>query len=331
MKLRLLLIATLAFSVNSHSQPAIKPLDSVLTGFDYPFPVKYFACSIQNQQLKMAYMDVAPATANGKTIVLLHGKNFCGAYFEKVARELSNVGFRIIMPDQIGFGKSSKPTSIQFSFQLLAGFTKSLLDSLGVQNVIVLGHSMGGMLATRFALMFPERTEKLILEDPLGLEDYKLKVPYASVDKWFQSEMQQDYEKLKEYQQENYYANTWKPEYDRWVEMLAGWTIGPDKEIIARCNALTYDMIFTQPVVYELGKLKMPTLLIVGQMDKTAPGKNLVADSVRKTLGNFPALGKRAQKEIPNAKLVVIPGVGHLPHLMAFDAFINPLKEFLKQ
>lgn len=44
---------------------------------------------------------------------------------------------------------------------------------------------MGGMLATRFALMFPEMTEKLILLNPIGLEDWKIKVPYQTVDEWY--------------------------------------------------------------------------------------------------------------------------------------------------
>src|ERR1044071_3090500 len=75
-----------------------------LQGFAYPHPIQYFKLTSQQQALEMAYMDVAPtAKPNGRTIVLLHGKNFCGATWEETIRVLSATGFRVIVPDQIGF------------------------------------------------------------------------------------------------------------------------------------------------------------------------------------------------------------------------------------
>jgi pimeloyl-ACP methyl ester carboxylesterase len=65
----------------------------------------------------------------------------------------------------------------------LAQNTKAVLDELKIDKIYLLGHSMGGMLATRFALMYPEMVEKLILENPIGLEDWKLVAPYTSIDK----------------------------------------------------------------------------------------------------------------------------------------------------
>jgi len=279
----------------------------------------------------MAFMDVRPTNANGKVIVLLHGKNFNGAYWEQTARRLRDAGFRVIIPDQIGFGKSSKPQHLQYTFQLLAENTKHLLDSLNIQQAAILGHSMGGMLATRFALMYPERTSQLILVNPIGLEDWKLKVPYQSVEDWYQNELKNDYNSIKKYQQENYYHGTWEPRYEKWVIPLAGWTLNPDYERIAWNAALTYDMVFTQPVVYEFNQIKVPTLLIIGQLDRTALGKNLVSKEVAATMGNYPTLGKATAEKIPNARLVELEGVGHLPHIEAFDQFITPLLQFLKQ
>ncbi|MEY4545509.1 MAG: hypothetical protein RL685_1704 [Pseudomonadota bacterium] len=97
----------------------------------------------------------------------------------------------MIAPDQIGFCKSSKPTSYQFTFQQLAQDTQRLLQSLGVSRLVLLGHSMGGMLAMRYALQYPGKIEKLVLVNPIGLEDWKSKgVPYQSVDAWYQGELQ---------------------------------------------------------------------------------------------------------------------------------------------
>jgi len=315
----------------SAQQKAIEPAAINLENIKYPFPVRFMNTPLQWQPLKMAFMDVQPEKPNGKSVLLLHGKNFNGAYWETTANDLKKKGYRVIMPDQIGFGKSFKPRQFQYSFQLLASLTKGLLDSLGVEKVIVVGHSMGGMLATRFALMYPEVTEKLILEDPIGLEDYRLKVPFQPIESWYRNELKQDYNTLKKYQQENYYHGTWKPEYEKWMVILARWTMNVDYSILAWNNALTYDMIMTQPVVYEFDQLKMPTLLIVGELDKTALGKNLVSEEVRKTMGNYPELGKQTVEKIANAKLVVIPHTGHIPHIESFDQFIKAVTTFISE
>jgi len=309
---------------------AIPPQDATLSGYAYPYPVHYIHLNLQGQSLQMAYMDVRPPRPNGRVVMLLHGKNFCGAYWDSTAADLSRNGFRVIIPDQVGFGKSSKPEHLQYSFHLLAQNTRSLLDSLHITKTAVLGHSMGGMLAVRFALMYPEITEKLVLVNPIGLEDWKVKVPYQSVDQWYQSELRQDYEKIKKYQMDSYYAGQWQPAYDKWAQLLASWTKGPDYPLVARNAALTYDMIFTQPVYYEFEHIQAPALLIIGQRDRTALGKAKVPEEVRKTLGNYPALGKSAARRIPRAKLVPLEGVGHLPHIEAYDRFIAPLLGFLK-
>src|SRR5262245_7460687 len=89
--------------------------DRWLSGYAYPYPVKYFELEVQGAPSCMAYMDVAPATANGHVVMLLHGKNFSGAYWKRTAEALVARGYRVVVPDQIGFGKSSKPIDIQYS------------------------------------------------------------------------------------------------------------------------------------------------------------------------------------------------------------------------
>ncbi|WP_036600865.1 alpha/beta fold hydrolase [Olivibacter sitiensis] len=302
-----------------------------LEGFDYPFEVKYHHVSIQGEHLQMAFMDVRPQKPNGRVVVLLHGKNFNGAYWEQTAKDLSDEGYRVIVPDQIGFGKSSKPVSIQYTFQLLASNTKGLLDSLGIDRISLLGHSMGGMLATRFALSYPDMVEKLILENPIGLEDWKIHVPYQAVEEWYEGELAQTYEKMKQYQLTFYYDNQWKPEYDRWLALSAGWLASVDYPRVAWNSALLYDMIFTQPVCYEFGNLSMPTLLVIGQRDRTALGKAKAPKEAQELLGNYPKLGRETAEKIRNAELVEIEGIGHLPHIESYERFLLPLLHFLKQ
>jgi len=302
-----------------------------LEGFAYPWPVVRYRFHSQGQMLEMAYMDVNPARPNGRTAVLLHGKNFCAATWQATITALSDAGYRVIAPDQIGFCKSSKPERYQFSFQQLAGNTHALLQSLGVRRAAVIGHSTGGMLGVRYALMYPSEVEHLVLVDPIGLEDWKARgVPWQSVDALYQRELRTTAERIRSYERATYYAGAWKPAYERWVQMLAGLYRGAGRARVAWDSALLYDMIYTQPVIYELGALRMPVLLIIGDKDTTAIGKDSVSPEIRATLGNYPVLGKKAAAQIPHAKLVEFPDLGHAPQIQAPERFHKALLEGLQ-
>ncbi|RCS22203.1 alpha/beta hydrolase [Phyllobacterium salinisoli] len=298
-----------------------------LQGFAYPHPVERFALSSQGKDLSMAFMDVAPTgQANGKTVVLLHGKNFCGATWERSITKLTEAGYRVIAPDQIGFCASTKPEGYQFSFDQLATNTNALLASRGIERAIVLGHSMGGMLAARYAMNYPEAVEKLVLVNPIGLENWQAEgVPYATIDQLYQGELKTNFGSIKAYQQRFYYNGNWKPEYDRWVSMLAGMYAGPGKEIVAMNQAQTSDMVFTQPVVHAFGRIAAPTVLFIGGLDRTAPGANRAPGDIAKRLGNYPELGRKAAAAIPNARLVEFPDLGHSPQVEAPDRFHEAL------
>ncbi|GAA5127059.1 alpha/beta hydrolase [Luteolibacter yonseiensis] len=308
----------------------IPALDATLAGYAYPFEVKTLPLTEQGRALSMAYMDLKPeGTPNGKTVLLLHGKNFSGAYWERTAKDLSTRGFRVVIPDQIGFGKSSKPVDIQYSFQMMAAQTKTLLDHLELESVEVVGHSMGGMVATRFALMFPDLTEKLVLVNPIGLEDWKRKIPYQSIDEATAAEMKKTPQDVKDYMRNVYFDGKWKDEYDSLLTVQAGWLKGADKATLARVTALTSDMVVTQPVLYEFPDIKEPTLLVIGERDRTAIGKNLASKEVAATMGQYQELGKTTAAAIHGAKLVALPGVGHMPQVEAYDEYFKALVDFL--
>jgi pimeloyl-ACP methyl ester carboxylesterase len=236
----------------------------------------------------------------------------------------------VIAPDQIGFGKSSKPERYQFSFVQLAANTRALLASLGISRAVVVGHSMGGMLAVRFALCYPEATERLLLVNPIGLEDYAALVPPRTVDDWYAGELKQTPESVREYQRTSYYGGAWKPEYEAHTRLLAGWTRHPEWPRVAWDSALTTDMIFTQPVVHDLPRLRVRTRLVIGQRDRTALGRPFAPPEVQPTMGDYPRLGRLARDRIPGAELVELPGVGHAPQVEAFPAFEKALLEFVR-
>lgn len=308
------LLLTAALSAIAAEGPAYGP---ELQGFEYPYTVKHFAFESQGKSLQMGYMDVAAhGKANGRSIVLMHGKNFCGATWDASIKALSDAGYRVIAPDQIGFCTSSKPDHYQYSFQQLAANTQQLLKALGIQKASLLGHSTGGMLATRYALQYPEQVEQLALVNPIGLEDWKaLGVPYRTVDQWYERELKVTAQGIHDYQRSTYYDGRWKPEFDRWVDMYSGMAKGPGKSQVAWNSALIYDMIFTQPVFYEFKDLKVPTLLLIGTSDSTAINKDIASPEVKAKIGHYDVLGKQVAKLIPHSTLVEFPGMGHAPQM----------------
>lgn len=292
----------------------IDTLSITLENVKYAYPVKYFPIVAEGQDVRMAYMDIAPTQlANGRTVVLFHGKNFGGYYWTGVIRSLTSRGFRVVVPDQIGFGKSSKPF-IHYSFHQMAAWNKALLDALGIPKASILGHSMGGMLATRFALMYPDQTEKLLLENPIGLEDYRRFVPYISTDEQYKTELKSTAESVRKYYQSSYFT-LWKPEYEELVRVAGGVTNSADFPRWAKVAAMTYTMIYEQPVVYEFINIKVPTVLFIGKEDKTIVGKGLLSPDQQALYGQYRFLGKQTAAKIPGAKIIEFDGCGHIPHI----------------
>ncbi|KAF7511298.1 hypothetical protein GJ744_004863 [Endocarpon pusillum] len=305
--------------------------------FTYPWPIQYQELLTQQQSLCQAYMDVHPDPSISPipvgTVVLLHGKNFCGATWERTARVLLSSGYRVIIPDHIGFCKSSKPAAYQYSLQQLALNVHSILSSLNsTAPLTVIGHSLGGMLATRFTLMYLSLVSRLVLVNPIGLEDWKAKgVPYQSTDQIYLGERASNYTSIRGYEQSTYYLGTWTPAYDVWVDMLVRIYRGPEAEPYAFDQALITDAVYTQPIVYELPLLtKTKVLLLIGAKDTTAIGKAWAPPDVQRILGNYSVLGKEAASAIgTNATLVEFEDLGHAPQIQAPERFHKALMDWL--
>ena len=305
------------------------PLGADLERFAYPAPVRWFEGESQGSPVRMAFLDwPAAAPPKGTTIVLLHGKNFCAATWGETAVGLAAAGYRVIAPDQIGFCKSSKPRGYQYSFHSMARLTAALLDQAKAGKVVLVGHSTGGILATRFALLYPDRVARLVLVNPLGLNDTLSEgVPYTDLGTLRAEEAKTDAASIKAYQQRNYYDGKWRPAYDRWVAMLAGQYAGPGGDIVRDAQARLSDMIQTQPIAAELPRLTVPTTLIVGQRDLTAFRASSAPEARRAGIRTVPQAAETAVTRIPNARLIRLEQLGHSPQVEAPAVFLQTLRK----
>jgi pimeloyl-ACP methyl ester carboxylesterase len=315
--------------MTSTARQSLSALGICLEEYEYPYPVRFLPLTNDLQPVAMAYMDVPPsAKPNGTTVVLMHGKAFGGYYFRDVIDALAGSGYRVIAPDQIGWGKSSKP-DVHYSFQLLAANTAALLDHLGIGRVAVLGHSTGGMAAGRFTLMYPDRVTHLVLEDPLGLADYRTGIPPQSEETLYQHELHwTDPATIRGYV-EGYFVHPDPKVWEPLADVLVRVTLSADYPRWARAAALTFQMIYQQPVRYEYHQLAPPVLIVVGAEDHVVPLGNYAEPAQVARLGDFVALSAAAAQDIPRATRVVIPDCGHIPHLEHPSQFLVHVLPFL--
>lgn len=329
----LVLLSLLVFnqevSAKSLNIDVTKTYDGLLSNYDYTFPVKTLEISSQGLTLAMSYSYI-PAKDGKPVVTLLHGKNFIADYWVTTANYLSDLGYGVLMPDQIGFGKSSKPKNYQYSFAGLASHTKTLLDKLNIKHSIILGHSMGGMVASRFALMYPDTTQELILLNPIGLENYLNYVDYKDTNFFYKNELKKTSKGVINYQKKFYYDGKWNDQYAALTDFIVGQINSGDYADVAWVNAKTYDMIFTQPVVTEFNNFSMHVSLILGTRDRTGPGRNWKKQGINYELGRYDKLGTRVIELIPDGDLYELEGLGHLPHIEDFDRFTNVLNKVLK-
>src|SRR5580692_12077853 len=242
----------------------VKPGSITYEDVPYPYPVKYLPLTLYGQDVRMAYMDIPPAgQPNGRTVVLLHGMNFGGFYFGGPIDALRKAGFRVVVPDQAGFGRSSKPI-IPYNFNDMATNVRKLLASLGINQAAIVGHSMGGMLAARFAATNGDITERVVLYDPIGLTDVRYDRPWRMADEAYKATMAQTHDQL--YQasyatiRRYFPAGTWKPEYELYPRILYAPTLSADWPRLAMVRSIYQQITYLDPVDYDWPKIKMRTL-----------------------------------------------------------------------
>ncbi len=319
------LVCSLAIAIGCFAQTAptapkdIAPGSITYDDVPYPYPVSYLPLTVYGQDVRMAYMDVPPSgTPNGRVVVLFHGMNFGGFYFKGPIDALRAEGFRVVAPDQIGFGRSSKPI-IPYNFHDMAANSRKLLQTLGITKAAIVGHSMGGMLAARFAASYPDITERAVLYNPIGTTDPRWERPWRTADEAYKATMAQTprpgmagllrqhpplLSRRLEARVRKVRADPLRPPRSPAIGRGSPWV-----------RAIYQQITYLDPVYYDWAHIKAKTLVFGGERDGE----------------NFPAQMKHIADTIPGSELVLIPGAGHVPHIQVPDVFNRELLQFLKK
>jgi pimeloyl-ACP methyl ester carboxylesterase len=177
--------------------------------------------------------------------------------------------------------------------------------------------------------MYPDRVTHLVLEDPLGLADYRIGIPAQSEETLYQHEVNWTDPAVIRGYVAGYFVHPDPRVCDPLADILVRVTLSPDYPRWARAAALTFQMIYQQPVRHEYYLIAPPTLLIVGADDHVVPlGQYASPEEVRR-LGDFKTLSEQAVRDIPRAERAVIPECGHIPHLESPDQFFARFLPFL--
>jgi pimeloyl-ACP methyl ester carboxylesterase len=307
---------------------AREPYGIALEGFAYPYPVHLLPLVNDGEQVRMAYMDVAPAQPNGRTVVLLHGRNFPSSYWAPVIKTLNDAGYRVVVPDQIGFGKSSKPQG-DLHFDTLARNTIALLDHLGVARADIVAHSLGGMLGVRIARAYPDRIAHLVLTAPIGLEDYRLYVPPTPTEKILENEDKLTADGYRKQLETNYALKLPPEQVTPFIDARFNIKGSAEYPRWLRAFVSSAQMIYREPVAHEIPLITQPTLFVMGADDHNAPGRANAPEALRAKMGQNAELAKALAAKMANGRAEVVANTGHLVFLEAPARYNELLLGFL--
>lgn len=275
-----------------HAEPVMQFKD-----IPYPFPM-------ESATVNGALVSYYDSKGTGMPIVLIHGLASNAGFWRYNLDELRQRGFRVIALDLPGYGKSGKAYSTPYSMQFFAETVRALLQHLGIEKAVWVGHSMGGQIALTAALLFPHAIEKMVLLSPAGFEAFK-----EGEGNWLRNSVTPDF--IKKTPQERIRANIVANFYnwdDKWEWMVEERTrlVGAEefdrfayavwKSVGAMLDGYVWDKLHT---------IAIPTLVIAGENDNLIPNPFLHGGRTRDVMEQ----GVAAMK---NAKLIMVPECGHM-------------------
>jgi pimeloyl-ACP methyl ester carboxylesterase len=205
---------------------------------------------------------------------------------------------------------------MHYNFHIPARNTKRLLDHLGIERAVILGHSMGGMVASRFARTYPETTSHVVFVNQIGMSDTRPGREWSEpVYRRSRPTPQQYYQQILR-GQERYYVAGWRPEYLEWVKAPYGLLFSAEFDRWQEVRGLLGQAISEDPVVYDWQHISSKALVIGGADDQLSQ--------------DFPADARRVAESLQNAELLLYPNVGHNPQFENKEQFHADLIRFVR-
>jgi haloalkane dehalogenase len=138
---------------------AIRTPDEVLEGLpDFPFAPHYR----EVEGLRLAHID----EGDGPPVVMFHGEPTWSFLWRKVLPPVVDAGYRVILPDAVGFGRSDKPTERDwYTYERHVEYAATLLEDLDIRGATFVVHDWGGPIGLRLAVDHPDRVDRLVLMD----------------------------------------------------------------------------------------------------------------------------------------------------------------------
>jgi pimeloyl-ACP methyl ester carboxylesterase len=257
------------------------------------------------------YRDEGPRT-DPVPLVLIHGTAASLHTWEPWVKALRSQR-RVITFDLPGFGLTGPSVSGDYRDQTYARFTLALLDALQVRRFAIGGNSLGGEVAWRTALAAPDRAERLILIDSTGYEFKPESIPagfvLASVPGIRSLSEHLLPRRLVEAGIRNVYGNPDRVDA-RLVDRYFLLTLreGNRRALVERLEQMR-----PGEAAHEIPRLRLPTLILWGEHDRLIP----------------PLSAHRFAKDISGSQLVILPGLGHVPHEEDPRASLEPVLAFL--
>ena len=261
-------------------------------------------------------IEIGEGGSGERRVLLVHG--FTGAKddFEEAVDRLADAGWHAVTADLRGHGNSEKPaTEDAYDLELFADDLWALADALGWERFVLLGVSMGGMIAQVAALRHPERLDGLVLMDtssgpPEGIDGSDVALGVAVVREHGMAVLR-ELQDAREGPLETPAARRLREERPGWDEFEKTKFLAASADMWA---AMAPEMVHQDDRLDRLATLSMPVLVIAGDQDRPFVGPS-----------------RRMAKAIPNARLVVIPDAGHSPQFENPEAWWQALTDFLNE
>ena len=238
-------------------------------------------------------------TGEGEPLLILHGWGGSSNSWVEVQKILAKQNFKVIILDLPGFGKSISPPS-PWTVEDYCQFIVNFINRIGLEKINLMGHSFGGRIAIKFAVLYPERLKKLILCASAGIKHplnffQKIIFKLAIFGNFLFSK--RPFKRFKDVAQNFFYTFLRQKDYAKAKGIM--------KETLKK--------VLEEDLRPELSQIKINTLLIWGEKDKAVPIKDAYL----------------MKEHIPQSVLEIIPGASHTPNLEMPEKIADIVGNFL--